>query len=62
MELLGTSHPETYIESSFKCDYGYNIHLGANFYANFAVVTKSFPDNVVISGVPAKVIKNLDGK
>lgn len=37
-ELLGTSHPDTYIESSFKCDYGYNIHLGANFYANFDLI------------------------
>lgn len=134
MDLLGTSHPDIYIESSFKCDYGYNIHLGENFYANFdltildvckvtigrncmiaprvsiftaghpldadirvsglefgkpitigdnvwiggnavinpgvclgnnvvvasgAVVTRDFPDNVVIAGVPAKVIRNL---
>lgn len=133
-ELLGSCHSDTYIESSFKCDYGYNIHLGENFYANFdltildvckvtigkncmiaprvsiytaghpldaetrvsglefgkpitigdnvwiggnavinpgvclgdnvvvasgAVVTRSFPDNVVIAGVPAKVIRNL---
>lgn len=132
--LLGTSHPETYIESSFKCDYGYNIHVGENFYANFdliildvckvtigkncmiaprvsiytaghpvgaqerlsgsefgspitigdnvwiggnavinpgvnignnvviasgAVVTRDIPDNVVVAGVPAKIIKNL---
>jgi maltose O-acetyltransferase len=38
MELLGSSGPETYIESSFKCDYGYNIHVGENFYANFDLV------------------------
>lgn len=37
-ELLGTSGPETYIESSFKCDYGYNIHLGENFYANYDLI------------------------
>lgn len=37
-ELLGSSGPETYIESSFKCDYGYNIHLGANFYANYDLI------------------------
>ncbi|RYD43427.1 MAG: sugar O-acetyltransferase [Verrucomicrobiaceae bacterium] len=37
-ELLGTCPPETYIESSFKCDYGYNIHLGENFYANFDLI------------------------
>lgn len=37
-ELLGTCPPETYIESSFKCDYGSNIHLGENFYANFDLI------------------------
>lgn len=133
-ELLGTSRPETYIESTFKCDYGYNIHVGENFYANFdlvildvcrvtigkncmigprvsiytaghpldaetrvsglefgipvtignnvwiggnavinpgvtigdnvvvasgAVVTKDVPDNVVVAGVPAKVIRGI---
>lgn len=31
---------------------GNNVIIGAN-----AVVTKSFPDNVVIAGVPAKIIK-----
>lgn len=36
--LLGTSHPDTFIEPSFKCDYGYNIHVGENFYANFDLV------------------------
>ena len=27
-----------YIEPTFRCDYGYNISLGANFYANFDCV------------------------
>ena len=26
------------MESDFKCDYGCNIHVGENFYANFDVV------------------------
>ena len=26
------------IESSFQCDYGYNIHIGKNFFANFNCV------------------------
>lgn len=24
-----------HIESNFNCDYGYNLHVGKNFYANF---------------------------
>lgn len=34
---------------------GDNVTVGAN-----AVVTKSFPDNVILGGVPAKVIKTID--
>jgi maltose O-acetyltransferase len=34
-ELLGTSGKQLVIEAPFRCDYGYNIHLGENFYANF---------------------------
>ena len=133
-ELLGTAPRKLIIEPLFRCDYGYNIHLGENFYANFdltildvcevkigkncliaprvsictaghptnakersagwefgkpiaigddvwigahavinpgvtignrvtiasgAVVTKSFGDDVLLAGVPAKVVKHL---
>lgn len=133
-KLLGTKPANVYIEPLLRCDYGYNIHLGDNFYANFdlvildvcevrignncmigprvsictathpldaeqrnsgyelgvpvtigenvwigahavinpgvtignnvvvaagAVVAESFGDNVVIGGVPAKIIKNI---
>ena len=37
-ELLGTSGEQFVIESPFRCDYGYNIHLGENFYSNFNLV------------------------
>ncbi|MCG2588811.1 sugar O-acetyltransferase [Rhodohalobacter sulfatireducens] len=132
--LFGSTGQNIHIEPSFRCDYGRNIHVGENFYANFdcvildvaevrfgnncllapqvgiytathpllphernsglelakqitigdncwigghatinpgvqlgdnvvvasgAVVTKSFGDNVVIGGNPAKVIKEL---
>lgn len=36
-ELLGESDG-AYIEPSFRCDYGYNIFLGKDFYANFDCV------------------------
>ena len=36
-ELLGQSEG-AYIEPAFRCDYGYNIFLGKEFYANFDCV------------------------
>ncbi|MBV8042011.1 maltose O-acetyltransferase [Pluralibacter sp.] len=36
-ELFGRDH-DAYIEPSFRCDYGYNLFLGQNFYANFDCV------------------------
>lgn len=134
-ELFGSTGKSLYIEPSFRCDYGYNIHVGENFYANFdcvfldvceirigdncfiapgvhiytathpinpterisgleygkpvhighnvwiggravinpgvkignnvviasgAVVTKNVPDNAVVGGNPAKIIKNIE--
>ncbi|GGJ58027.1 maltose O-acetyltransferase [Anoxybacillus voinovskiensis] len=37
-ELLGSTGKNVYIEPSFRCDYGYNIHVGENFYMNFDCV------------------------
>ena len=34
-ELLGSTGKGFYIEPTFRCDYGYNIRVGENFYANF---------------------------
>ncbi|MCB2293878.1 sugar O-acetyltransferase [Clostridium algoriphilum] len=34
-ELLGTCSELTFIEPTFKCDYGYNIHIEGLFVANF---------------------------
>ncbi len=37
-ELLGTFADGGHVEPPFRCDYGYNIHVGPNFYANFDCV------------------------
>ncbi|WP_347551116.1 maltose acetyltransferase domain-containing protein [Pseudalkalibacillus hwajinpoensis] len=37
-EFFGSTKENVYIEPSFKCDYGYNIHVGENFFANFDCV------------------------
>lgn len=36
--LFGSTGHDIYIEPSFSCDYGQNIHVGENFYANFNCV------------------------
>ncbi|WP_099353818.1 sugar O-acetyltransferase [Fredinandcohnia onubensis] len=37
-ELFGSTGKNLYVEPTFRCDYGYNIHVGENFYANFDCV------------------------
>ncbi len=37
-DLFGSTGENIYIEPNFRCDYGYNIHVGENFYANFECV------------------------
>lgn len=34
-ELFGSTGNHFSVEPSFRCDYGYNIHVGENFYANY---------------------------
>ncbi len=37
-ELFGSTGNDIYIEPDFRCDYGCNIYVGENFYANFNCV------------------------
>lgn len=37
-ELLGSTGDSIHIEPDFKCNYGYNIHIGENFYASYNCV------------------------
>lgn len=37
-DLFGQTGEKLWLELTFSCDYGYNIHLGENFYANFNCV------------------------
>lgn len=34
-ELFGSIGKNIYVEPSLRCDYGSNVHVGDNFYANF---------------------------
>ncbi len=52
-ELIGEMGENVVIEPSFKCDYGYNIKLGKNFFANYNLIILDtapviFGDNVFI--------------
>lgn len=37
-QLFGSTGNNIFIEPTFRCDYGYNIHVGENFFANFDCV------------------------
>ena len=52
--LLGSTKEHFYLEPSIKMDYGFNIHIGNNFYANFDCVFLDvapiiFGDNVFVA-------------
>lgn len=49
-ELFGSSGKDLFVEPSFRCDYGYNIHVGENFYANF--------DCVILDACKVQIGKN----
>ena len=59
--ILGTVKGELLIEQPFYCDYGYNVHVGENFYANYNLVILdeapvTFGDNVFVTVLPGVTI------
>lgn len=53
LKRLFAESPSSWIEPQFYCDYGYNISLGKNFYANHGLTILdcapvSFGDNIMI--------------
>lgn len=53
-KIIGSTKERFWIEQSFWCDYGYNIELGENFYANHDLVILdtakvSFGDNCLVA-------------
>lgn len=37
-QLFGQTREPFFIEPPFRCDYGYNISIGANFYSNYNLI------------------------
>ena len=53
-EIFGKCAPGAIVEQPFYCDYGYNIEVGRNFFANFNMVILDeakvvFGDNVFVA-------------
>lgn len=53
-QFLGSTEQQLLIEQPFYCDYGYNIHVGKNFYANMGCTILdeakvTFGDNVLLA-------------
>lgn len=73
-QFLGSTRQQLLIEQPFSCDYGYNIHVGENFYANTGCTILdgakvTFGDNVLLApnvsiytaGHPVNVARRMAG-
>jgi len=54
LSVLGSTKENFWIEQPFACDYGYNIEIGENFYANYNLIVLdcakvTIGDNVFIA-------------
>ncbi|WP_416354173.1 sugar O-acetyltransferase [Agrilactobacillus fermenti] len=50
-KLFGSVGKRPYIQPSFRCDFGYNIHVGDNFLCNY--------DNVILDIAPVTIGDNV---
>ena len=55
-KLLGLTKEKFHVEPPFRCDYGYNIEIGENFYSNYNLVILDcakvrIGDNVLIGPI-----------
>ena len=46
-ELFGSVGKEPYVQPNFRCDFGYNIHVGDNFLCNY--------DSVILDSAPVTI-------
>lgn len=51
VQLLGKVGKDFFVEPPFRCDYGYNIHIGENFYANYNLI--------ILDGAPVTIGNNV---
>ena len=49
--LLGKTKDKYFIEQPFRCDYGYNIEIGENFYSNYNLI--------ILDCAPVKIGDNV---
>lgn len=50
-DLFGTVDDSAHVNPPFHCDYGYNIHVGEDFYANY--------DCVILDACPVEIGSNV---
>ena len=56
-QILGRTGDNIHIEAPFHCDYGYNIEVGENFYANYNLIILDV--GKVIIGKNAQIAPNV---
>lgn len=56
-EILGKTGEKVYIEAPFHCDYGYNIEVGENFFANYNLIILDV--GKVVIGDNAQIAPNV---